>query len=239
MWLDEITGAASGCLPFKFFYGGEDSRTFLGGWGKKNFGSSAKYFEDEKNGGLEITADIKIFGACPAFDLQIKFENTGDADTKAVSGLSTLYFELDCPLPDGSYIIRRANGGLSTKDDFVQSDVVINCGGKHSLAARGGRSSNADLPFFRIDAGRAASLSPWAGRANGDAISQMKTTGSSCPPESKTRIFLCARAKNLRSVRWPRFFIKAALILKISRQTICSGSCCLTSTCLKSRTAAA
>ena len=154
MWINEIIDIKTGKLPFKFDYGGECSDDFLEKWEKKRTGNNISYFEDEKNGGLAVYAEIKVYESCPAFDLKITLENTGKTNTKMIDGLSTLDFSADCPLKDGTYLVRKTAGGLSTLEDFVQSEVIINDGGKLLLETSGGRSSNKDLPFFRIDTGK-------------------------------------------------------------------------------------
>ena len=154
MWLGEIIDIGSGKLPFGFGYGGERSCGFLHGWDRQISGDTVKYFEDKKNGGLVVTAKLKAYEKWPAFDLQITLENTGTADTKTIEGFSTLCFEVASPPEGGAYVVHKAMGGLSTPEDFVQGDAVIGAGGKFTLETAGGRSSNKDLPFFRIDTGR-------------------------------------------------------------------------------------
>ncbi|MCL1887255.1 MAG: alpha-galactosidase [Kiritimatiellaeota bacterium] len=154
MWLDEIVNAANGKLPFAFTYGGKRSRDFLGEWAQTTTVDSARFSEDEKNGGLVVSATVKKFDALPAFDMRVTLENTGTKNTRLVENFSTLAFAVDAPLKDGSYLLHKTLGGLSTPDDFTQSDVVIPEGGEAVLSATGGRSSNKDLPFFRVDTGR-------------------------------------------------------------------------------------
>jgi len=154
MQFNEIIDLKSDKLPFKFNYGGECSRNFLDKWEKKITADSVTYFEDEKNGGLVITADIKLYDSCPAFDLKITLENTGNTNTKLIEGFSTLDFCVDSPLNDGSYVVHKAMGGLTALNDFVQSDVIINDGEEFAIETAAGRSSNKDLPFFRIDTGK-------------------------------------------------------------------------------------
>ena len=153
-WLNEVIDIKTGKLPFKFNYGGECSHGFLDKWDKKITEDSVSYFEDKKNGGLAVNAEIKVYDSCPAFDLKITLENTGKTNTKIIDGFSTLDFDIDSPLKDGSYVIHKAMGGLTAPEDFVQSDVIINDGEEVLLETAGGRSSNKDLPFFRIDAGK-------------------------------------------------------------------------------------
>lgn len=154
MRINEIADLKSGKLPFGFNYGGKCSSGFLDGWEKEITENSVSYFEDKKNGGLVIKAEFTAYDACPAFDLKIRLENTGKTNTKMIDAFSTLYFKTDSPVKDGGktyYALHKAMGGLSTLEDFVQNDVVIEDQTSFVLEAAGGRSSNKDLPFFRID----------------------------------------------------------------------------------------
>ena len=159
MWIDEIADLKSGRLPFKFNYDGKCSRGFLDKWKKEitatdHATNTVSYFENDKEGGLVISAKITAYEFCPAFDLQITLENTGKSNTKMIDGFSTLHFEADSPAKEGSYALHKAKGGLSTPEDFVQEKITISDGESFLLETSGGRSSNKDLPFFRLDTGR-------------------------------------------------------------------------------------
>ena len=202
MRLNEIIDTKTGRLPFKFNYGGECSCSFLDKWEKKITADSVSYFEDEKNGGLVINAEVKIYDSCPAFDLKITLENTGKANTKIIDGFSTLDFSVKSPLKDGSYVIHKSMGGLSTLDDFVQSEVKINDGQEVLLETAGGRSSNKDLPFFRIDTGKGGIIIAvgWTGQWKCGIKNENKTLKVSAGMEDSHFIMYPGEKFNLGSM---------------------------------------
>ncbi|MCL2814061.1 MAG: alpha-galactosidase [Oscillospiraceae bacterium] len=166
MWRNEIADLKSGKLPFRFNYDGKCSSGFLDLWERETTDNSVAYFENKKNGGLVINAELTAYESCPAFDLKITLENTGQTNTKMIDVFSTLYFTVGSPVKSGGYAVHKAMGGLSTPEDFVQGDAMVYDEENFIIETAGGRSSNRDLPFFQIDTGRGKIIAAvgWTGQ---------------------------------------------------------------------------
>lgn len=110
----------------------------------------------------------------PAVESLLTFENVGREATGIVGGINALDYATQCPLQNGGpYRLHHTAGGAATHEDFKVSEIII---GKDKAAGMGGsfgRSSNSDLPFFRIDTGSGSVIVAvgWTGRWRAEVAS--------------------------------------------------------------------
>ncbi len=158
---------------FSFTYDGASSRTLLADWRTEHVSRSGEArlvvtttWTDPRTG-LRVTCEQKSFSDFPAVEWILYFENTGKADTPIIEDVQAMDLLLETPRPDGApFVLHRTNGAPSNPSDFQPTTVEIQRNQAVTLSAVGGRSSNGDLPFFRIDTGRGPAVIAvgWSGQ---------------------------------------------------------------------------
>lgn len=182
MCLDElkIISPADVSFPFSFEYGGsfvyrgKPSEEFIDSWKKEQ---STKTIEDGKTlisttltdpkSGLRVRWDVTKFPDYPALDWVFYFENIGNMETYIVEDVKALDITFDSPLDgDSPYILHKTNGSPTAPTDFEASAAVVNSGNTETFSGGGGRSSQKDFPFFKVDmAGRSVIMAVgWSGQ---------------------------------------------------------------------------
>jgi alpha-galactosidase len=178
VWLDELEEARGEAIgsryPFSFVYDGKpgddaldaatrqvDSKTLADGRV-----TTTTTWSDAKTG-LRIAWELARFADFPAAEWILHFENTGKADTPIIEDVQALDLTLDAPLSDGMpYRLHKTNGAPSNPSDFEATAVAINEKHSESLGGGGGRSSNRDFPFLKIETGRGSLIAAvgWSGQ---------------------------------------------------------------------------
>lgn len=166
MWREDcLTGLLEGGarLPFGFLYNGEESDELLKRYTPEQQrrpvpGGEVREYTYALEDGLRLTAAVTLFEACPAAELELRLENRGQQDSGLVEGIQSARLSFPEPLADGTFLLHRANGAPSSPEDFLMREQQIYPGAQAQLGGKGGRSSNADLPFFRLDTGRGAAV---------------------------------------------------------------------------------
>ena len=163
-WAETITGRADDLLPFSFRYGGRSAAKLVPGWkrsqtSRKSTGVATHEltWRDRKTG-LECVLEMQTFTKFPAVEWVMRFRNTGKKDTPLLEDIRPL----DMPwAPDkdrnwhkDETLLRRSCGSQCKPDDFQYRVDPLTAGSTIAMAAGGGRSSNAWLPFFNLQSGK-------------------------------------------------------------------------------------
>jgi alpha-galactosidase len=105
--------------------------------------------------GLECRCEIKRYAGHPAVEWVAHLSNSGEVDTPVLSDIRPLDFLF--PLDrEASCQVHHARGALSQRDDFepLQTPLTFRQGGSTlELAARTGKPSTLNLPFFNVEMG--------------------------------------------------------------------------------------
>ncbi len=177
MRLDEMTLGApdsSARYPFSFTYGGKSSDELLPTWRMEeqtekldaNRTKVTRVYTDPATG-LRLRWEVVRFSDFPALEWILFFENTGAKDTPIVEDVQSLNLTFRSPLSDAvPFRLHRANGAPANPTDFEPSVLVVDERHSASLGGGGGRSSNKDLPFFKIETGEGAAVVAvgWSGQ---------------------------------------------------------------------------
>jgi alpha-galactosidase len=166
LWLDElplvIADVERSPVPFSFTYDGQPSQELLKTWTRKTHDEPLgpdcqKEINawDDPQSSLRVTCELIRYRDFPAVEWLVCCENIGKEDTKIVEGINACDLVLNSPLsshPD--YRLHRTKGGVPDPTHFEATTELIDTKHPRMLRAGSGRSSTADLPFFKIDAGR-------------------------------------------------------------------------------------
>ena len=194
--------------PFSFIYNGTASDTLLRKWKKTvtkktldaNREQTITQWTDPDTG-LLVDWSVILFNDYPAVESLLHFENTGKKDTPILENVQALSYSLTSPLQfEDPYILYRTNGSPSTPDDFAFSKEGIDPKSPRTLMAGGGRSSNQDFPFYKIEHQRGSLITAvgWSGQwkssltcqKNGrlDMISGLEKTHFKLHPGERVRM---------------------------------------------------
>ena len=158
-WVQRVA-ALSNPLPFSMTFGGRAIRDLLPSWahsaktGKGRDGRAIKttVWTDPATG-LRLTCEMTQFPGYSAVDWVLRLENTGKADTPVIEDILPLDAEIDAPMPGANpYILHRTNGAPANATDYEPRVVSLPPGSTETLGGGGGRSSNRDFPFVKIEA---------------------------------------------------------------------------------------
>ncbi|HPD29753.1 MAG TPA: alpha-galactosidase [Phycisphaerae bacterium] len=184
MWLDDIeTAAQAGSqFPFSFTYDDRPSGDLLRVWKSRTSESLPAVAGNssdpaclrgratawtDPNTGLRVAWQVTRFSDFPAIEWLLTFENTGTADTPIIENIQALDVSLNQPLDDrGTYRLCRTNGAPSNPTDFEVRTITLTPGSTQTMSGGGGRSSNKDFPFFKIEtkAGSLIVAVGWSGQ---------------------------------------------------------------------------
>ncbi|MBI3970813.1 MAG: hypothetical protein HY332_05950 [Chloroflexi bacterium] len=194
--------------PFAFVYGGRPFAELAGSW-------RVSRETDELDGrrtrhrvvyldpasGLEVRCVAVAYRDFPTVEWTLYFRNTGAADTPILQDIQALDVAFgppyDTPVPPRGVVLHHATGSSARADDYRPLETVLRPGGEVRLAARGGRPSDTDLPFFNLvwPAGGVVVavgwLGQWAGQISRDAGANVRIRAarsrrtSRCIPQRK------------------------------------------------------
>ena len=161
MWLDEMKNLTrraglSTALPFSFTYGGRPSAALLGKWKRQQATAplaggrqrhSVAYTDPAT--GLKVTCELTLFAKYPAVEWVLRFHNTGKVDTPILKDILPLDLRTTGPV-EGKVVLHHAHGSTCQPTDFLPIDRPVAPKSQITLAPRGGRSSDGQLPFFNL-----------------------------------------------------------------------------------------
>lgn len=147
-------------IPFSMSVGGRAIRDLLPEWATSTKTSKArdgrsvrKTTWTDRETGLRMTCEMTQFPGYPAADWVLRIENTGKADTPIIEDIQPLDAEIDAPLAGANpYVLHRTNGAPANASDYEPRVVPMPAGGTETLGGGGGRSSNRDFPFIKVEA---------------------------------------------------------------------------------------
>lgn len=162
--------------PFSFLYDNRSSNDLLDMW-------KYKYVKEEIDpdrtklistwvndvSGLKVDFEAIRYSDFPALDWVIYLENFGGKETPIISKLKALDVIFESPLGQmGDYILHRTKGAPADVTDFEVE--ILSIRDRLSLSALGGRSSNKDLPFFKLETGDGSYIFAvgWSGQWKAD-----------------------------------------------------------------------
>ncbi len=160
--------------PFSFTYAGRLSSELLPTWRSQRQETKldadrtkiATIITDPRTG-LQVHWQAVRFSDFPALEWVLYFENTGATDTPIIENIQALDVSLRCPLTGSTpYRLHKTNGAPSNPTDFAAATVGLKPKSSETMAGGGGRSSNKDFPFFRIETGRGSIIVAvgWSGQ---------------------------------------------------------------------------
>lgn len=130
--------------PFSFNCAGRPSSQFLRTCKLQYHGSDFDW--QDPASGLHIIESVKTFTDFPATERLLWFENTGNADTPIVENVQAL----DLLLPDTGWKLHHLNGAPANPTDDEPRVDAIDEAHPITLGGGGGRSSNKDFTFFKL-----------------------------------------------------------------------------------------
>ena len=163
--LDEIKqGVVPGFVPdypFSFVYDGKESSKLLEQWKYEEIveklgmdrSKSINIWTDSSTG-LRVTYEVLRYNDFPAVDWVLYFENIGTHDTPVIQDVNALDVALQPPVFGQSpFILHKTKGAPADPTDYEVTESFVSLGHSELLGGGGGRSSNKDLPFFKIESG--------------------------------------------------------------------------------------
>ncbi|MHB0956932.1 MAG: alpha-galactosidase [Pirellulaceae bacterium] len=185
-WLDELPlagpGGAAPPYPFSFLYDGKPVHELLATWPQETRQDASDQDRDrvktvwtDPQTGLQITFVMTRFRKFPAAEWMLWFENVGQSDTKILADVNAADVALLSPRTAGEpYRLYRTHGGTPDPQQLAASTESVDREHPRRLTAGGGRSSQIDLPFFKIEAGRGSLIMAvgWSGCWKADVTTQ-------------------------------------------------------------------
>ena len=179
-WLDQLPQATAqrffSRYPFSFTSGGRPSDELLPKWKRQQqaeqvdtVGRRLTTTWTDPQTGLRVEWQSVRFADYPAAEWLLDFENTGAEHTPIIEDVQSLDLTLRKPPSDeGGFRLHRSNGAPSNPTDFEPQVVELDKGKEQLLGAGGGRSSNKDFPFFKIETARESYIMAvgWSGQWN-------------------------------------------------------------------------
>ena len=142
--------------PFSFIYGGQSSNDLLPKW-QSNRQVEALDADRTRitTTWLEPATQLKVectaiqYTDFPALEWLLHFENAGQADTPILENIQAM--DARVATQGASCVLHRTNGAPANPTDFEPSLVEMKAGTQVELGGGGGRSSNKDFPFYKVD----------------------------------------------------------------------------------------
>lgn len=157
--------------PFSFVYGGRPSSALLAKWpsttetktdGLKTL-TTVVYTDPATR--LRVTVVYTLYSDYPAVEWVVRFKNEGRADSPIIENILISALRFD-DWPAGPATLHRARGSDALRTDFAPLADILTDGSEVAFGTRGGRSSDAALPFFNIAAPSRGVMAAvgWTGR---------------------------------------------------------------------------
>jgi alpha-galactosidase len=192
--------------PFSFIYGGKPSDTLLPTWraesGSTNSGDALESWRTwtDPETGLRVRWKGRRHRDYADCEWVMFFENTGSQDTPILENVQALNFTIGAPLGlQALYDLHRSKGGLANPTDYEPSVIAITNRQVERLGADGGKSSNRDFPFFKIESGEGSYIvavgwsGQWAAKAEASSnyylrvVAGMEQTHFTLHPRERVR----------------------------------------------------
>ena len=196
--------------PFTFTYRGEASDALLPAWSFASGTTNAdagvttswRAWTDPATG-LCVRWESRHHHGFPDCEWVLHFENTGTRDTPILENIQALDLTLATPLSaEAPYRLHRTKGAPADPTDFEPATVTLKSGQTQRLSAGGGRSSNQDFPFFKVESGEGSLIvavgwsGQWAAALNSPDGHHLRITAG----QEKTH-FLLHPGERVRSPR--------------------------------------
>lgn len=161
-------------LPFSFGYGVKTSDDVLKVWPHER--KSQQIDPDrtrivttwsDPSGGLRVIWEAIRYSDFPAVEWVLYFENAGNVDTPIIDNVQAANLAFSSPMPgEMAYRLTRTNGAPANPTDFEVALQPVDDKHPQTLSAGGGRSSNCDFPFFKIEMGSGSLIAAvgWSGQ---------------------------------------------------------------------------
>ena len=187
--------------PFSFLCGGKPSDDCLDAWPHEqetrppDAGRTLTTTTwTDPDTGLRVEWHLTRFADFPAAEWILYFENTGEADTRLIESVQALDLTLRAPLSrEAPYRLHKTNGAPSNETDFEPHTVAITEKHGEMMGGGGGRPSNKDFPFFKIETGAGSLVVAvgWSGQWQARVSS--RGPGTSCAIRSHVRSLALGR----------------------------------------------
>jgi alpha-galactosidase len=158
--MEEESAFPAARYPFSFTYAGKPSDEILGGWKRERIEEQAEgrrivstSYADPATG-LVVRWEATRFADFPALDQVLFLENGGPTDTPIIEDIQALDISFDHPLAGNSpYVLRGTKGAPADPTDYEAGELAVAPKSARVLGGGGGRSSNKDFPFFKVETG--------------------------------------------------------------------------------------
>lgn len=178
LWLDEIEigiiPALASQYPFSFIYGEKHVDELLENWHREDLTEELDAYRTklttvwtDPDTKLKLRWEAIRFSDFPAVEWILHFENAGNIDTPVIENIQAMDLTLASPISSNiPYRLHKTNGAPSNPTDFEVSTTIIDGENPEIMGGGGGRSSNRDFPFFKVetDNGSAIIAVGWSGQ---------------------------------------------------------------------------
>jgi alpha-galactosidase len=146
--------------PLSFIYNGKPSDQLLQTWKRDQ-----NNWTDTRTG-LRVSAAVTSLDDFPATEWLLQFENTAKSDTPIIENV----LALDLKLPPANWRLHHSNGAPANPTDFEPHVDTIDVTHSLVLGGGGGRSSNKDFTFFKLESEKRSLVIAigWSGQWRGD-----------------------------------------------------------------------
>jgi len=163
---------------FRFQYDGKPSTELLPAWKQESARTrvdadrtrTVTTWTDPATG-LAVECEMTRFRDFAAAEWVLHLRNTGTGPTPILEDVQAMDLAAGpARAGEAPFLVHRTNGAPSNPTDFEMSEVPLRPGDALVLGGGGGRSSNRDFPFFRVDTGAGAVIVAvgWSGQWQAD-----------------------------------------------------------------------
>ena len=156
-WMETAFGEAAPAPPFSFTCGGRSSAELLKTWKLERATSK---LDDQRTQytltwtdpetGLELRCVVVQYLDFPTVEWTLYFENTGKADTPVLENIQALDVRLERG-DAGEFLLHHSLGSTARPDDYQPLETWLGPGSTTRYAARGGRATDPDMPYYNLE----------------------------------------------------------------------------------------